>query len=82
MKTQIKSFAVVLALALSGGLLIGFSLQGVEGEMLGLGMERSSGKSVPAEIYATLKKDEGGNRTCTTYDHEGSNGSRWKTKWC
>ena len=82
MKTQIQSFAVVLALALSGGLLIGFSLQGVEGEILGLGMERPSGKPVSKEIHAALKKDEGGNRTCTTYDHEGSNGSRWRTKWC
>ena len=82
MKTQINSFTVVLALALSGGLLIGFSLQGVEGEILGLGMERPSGKPVSEEIHATLKNDEGGNRQCATYDHAGSNGSRWRTKWC
>jgi hypothetical protein len=82
MKTQINSFAAVLAFALSVGLMIGCSQQGVEGELLGLEKDRPSGKSVPAEIHATLKKDEGGNRKCTTYDHAGSNGSRWRTKWC
>ena len=82
MKTQIHSFAAVLALALSVGLMAGCSQQGVDGELLGLGKDRPSGKSVPEEIHATLKKDEGSNRQCPTYDHEGSNGSRWKTKWC
>ena len=82
MKTHIHSFAAVLALALSVGLMAGCSQQGVEGELLGLGKDRPSGKSVPEEIHATLKKDEGDNRQCTTYDHEGSNGSMWRTKWC
>jgi hypothetical protein len=82
MQTQINSFAAVLALALSVGLMAGCSQQGVDGELAGLGEDRPSGKLVSEEIHATLKKDEGGNRTCTTYDHEGSNGSRWRTKWC
>ena len=82
MKTPIHSFAAVFALALSVGLMAGCSQQGVEGELLGLGKDRSSGESVPKEIHAALKKDEGGNRKCTTYDHEGSKGSRWQTKWC
>ena len=82
MKTQINSFAVVLALALSVGFMVGCSQQGVEGELLGLGKDRLSGKPVPEEIHATLKNDEGGNRQCATYDHAGSNGSRWSTKWC
>jgi hypothetical protein len=82
MKTQINFFAVVLALALSIGLMAGCSQQGVEEELLGLGKDRPSGKSVPEEIHATLKKDEGSNLKCTTYTHEGNNGSRWSTKWC
>jgi hypothetical protein len=82
MKTQIHSFAAVLALALSVGLMTGCSQQGVDGKLPGLGKDRPSGKSVPQEIHATLKKDEGSNRTCTTYDHAGSNGSSWRTKWC
>jgi len=82
MKTQIYSFAAVLALALSVGLMAGCSQQDVEEELLGLGKDRPSGESVPEEIHATLKKDEGGNRKCATYDHAGSNGSRWRTKWC
>jgi hypothetical protein len=82
MKTQFHSFAAVLALALSVGLMAGCSQQAVEEELLGLGKDRPSGESVPEEIHATLKKDEGGNRTCTTYDHPGSHGTRWRTKWC
>lgn len=82
MKTQIHSFAVILALALSVGLMAGCPQQGVEGELLGLGKDRPSGKSVSGEIHATLKKDEGSNHQCATYDHAGSNGSRWRTKWC
>ena len=82
MKTQINSFAAVLALALSVGFMIGCSQQGIDGELPGLGKDRPSGQSVPEEIHATLKRDEGGNRKCTTYDHAGSNGSRWRTKWC
>ena len=82
MKTQTNLFTVVLALALSGGFMAGCSQQGVEGELRGLEKDRLSGKSVPEEIHATLKNDAGGNRQCATYDHAGSNGSRWKTKWC
>ena len=82
MKTQINSFAAVLALALSVGLMAGCSQQGVDGELAGLGKDRPSDKSVPEEIHAKLKTDEGGNRKCPAYDHEGSNGSRWRTKWC
>jgi len=82
MKTQIHSFAAVSALALSVGLMAGCSQQGVDGELLGLGKDRPSGKSVPEEIHAALKKDGGSNRQCPTYAHEGSNGSRWSTKWC
>jgi hypothetical protein len=82
MKTQIHSFTAVLALALSFGLMAGCSQQGVDAELPGLGKDRHSGKSVSEEMHATFKKDEGGNRQCTTYDHAGSNGSRWKTKWC
>ena len=82
MKTPIHSFAAVFTLALSVGLMAGCSQQGVDGELSGLGKDRPSGKSVSEEIHATLKKDEGGNRKCATYDHAGSNGSRWKTKWC
>ena len=82
MKTQTNLFMVVLALALSVGGMAGCSQQGVEGELLGLGKDRPSGESVPEEIHATLKNDEGGNRQCATYDHAGSNGSRWSTKWC
>ena len=82
MKTPIHSFAAVLALALSVGFMAGCSQQGAEGELLGLEKDRLSGKPVPEEIHATLKNDEGGNRQCATYDHAGSNGSRWRTKWC
>ena len=82
MKTPIHSFAAILALALSVGVMAGCSQQGVEGELLGLGKDRPSGESVPEEIHAALKKDEGSNRTCAIYDHEGSNGSKWRTKWC
>ena len=82
MKTQTNLFTVVLALALSVGFMAGCSQQGAEGELLGLEKDRLSGKSVPEEIHATLKNDEGGNRQCATYDHAGSNGSRWRTKWC
>ena len=82
MKTQIHSFTVVLALALSGGFMAGCSQQGVDGELSGLGKDRPSGKPVSEEIHAALKNDEGGNRQCATYDHAGSNGSRWRTKWC
>jgi len=82
MKTQINSLAMVLALALSDGFMAGCSQQGVEGELLGLEKDRPSGKLVSEEIHATLKKDEGSNRKCATYDHEGSNGSSWRTKWC
>jgi len=82
MKTYIHSFAGILAFALSVGFMIGCSQQGVEGELAGLGKDRPSGQSVPEEIHATLKRDEDGNRKCTTYDHAGSNGSRWRTKWC
>jgi len=82
MKTQIHSFAAIWALALSVGLMAGCSQQGVDEKLTGLGKDRPSGKSVSGEIHATLKKDEGGNRKCATYDHEGSNGSRWRTKWC
>ena len=39
MKTQIYSFAAVLTLAFSVGLMIGCSQQGVEGELLGLGKD-------------------------------------------
>ena len=82
MKTHMNLFAAVLALILSAGLMGGCSQQGVDGELPGLGKDRPSDKSVPEEIHATLKKDEGANRKCTTYDHAGSNGSRWETKWC
>ena len=82
MKTQINSFAVVLALAFSVGFMAGCSQQGAEGVLLGLEKDRLSGKSVPEEIHATLKNDVSGNRQCATYEHAGSNGSRWRTKWC
>ena len=82
MKTHINSFVAVLALALSPGLMVGCSQQGVDGELPGLGKDRLSGRLVSEEIHATLKNNEGDNRKCTTYDHEGSNGSRWRTKWC
>ena len=82
MKTPIHSFAAILALALSVGGMAGCSQQGVEGELLGLGKDRPSGESVPEEIHAALKKDEGSNRKCAIYDHKGSNGSKWRTKWC
>jgi hypothetical protein len=82
MKTQTNLFTVVLALALSVGFMAGCSQQGAEGELLGLEKDRLSGKPVPEEIHATLKNDDGVNRQCATYDHAGSNGSRWRTKWC
>ena len=82
MKTQIISFAAVLALAFSVGLVAGCSRQGVDGDLSGLGKDRLSGKFVHEEIHATLKEDEGSYQKCPTYDHEGSNGARWRTKWC
>jgi hypothetical protein len=50
-------------------------------DRLGAQGAKPPGKSVPDEIHAILKKDGGDNRKCT-YEHKGSNGSRWRTKWC
>jgi len=82
MKTHMNLFAAVSALILSAGLMDGCSQQGVDGELSGLGKDRPSEMAVSEKLHATLKRDEGGNRKCTTYDHEGSNGSRRQTKWC
>jgi hypothetical protein len=82
MKSHINAFAPLLALALSVGFIAGCSPQGVDGELPGLEKDRPSRWSVSEEIHATLKSNEGSNRKCTTYDHEGSKGSKWRTHWC